>query len=54
MRFNISEIYSEMYKQDITDSVFSDEIIKEQSKKSDRFALDDYTKLIYEQSESEE
>lgn len=45
MRKNLTDIYNEMWE-DPSDLVFPPKLLE----KVDRFALDDYTKLIYEQS----
>ena len=47
MRKNLSEIYSEMYSED-PNAMFPRELLEKAT--VDRFALNDYSKLIYEQT----
>lgn len=47
MRKNLTDIYSEMYQRDDTNAFISNELLEKAT--VDRFALNDYSKLIYEQ-----
>jgi hypothetical protein len=48
MRKNLTEIYEKMYERDDTNAFISNESL-EKMVVPDRFALNDYSKLIYEQ-----
>ena len=47
MRKNLSDVYTEMYQRDDTNALISNELLEKAT--VDRFALNDYSKLIYEQ-----